>query len=394
MSKIIVVGSGIVGLATAHRLSTQGHSVTVLEKEADIALHQTGRNSGVIHSGVYYTPGSAKATMCREGARSMKEFAAANDVAFRVTGKLIVATNRSHLPGLQKLAERAKANGVAATSMTPEQAREIEPAVSSVGALHIEATGIVDYVGICRALVSKLTANRGEIRFNEAFVSAENRGAEIVVTTSKDSMAADYLINCAGLYSDRVAAASGISPDVRIVPFRGEYFELAPERSDLVQGLIYPVPDPRFPFLGVHLTKMIDGSVHAGPNAVLAFAREGYRWRDVNLDELVSSLAWPGLWHLGARNVVPGAKEMLRSASRALFAKSLAELVPGIRAGDLVPAPAGVRAQAINRNGTLVDDFHIQKGLRQLHVLNAPSPAATCALEIAAHIASELDLTL
>lgn len=390
MSRVVVVGSGIVGLAVAARLVECGDEVVVLEKESDLAQHQTGRNSGVIHSGLYYKPGSFKALMCQAGARSMKEFAEANDVAFDVPGKLVVATDQKQRPQLDLLSERAAANGVPARVVTCDEARDYEPNVNCVAALRVETTGIIDYTGVCRVLARNITDGGGSIRFTEEFRSAKSVGEHVIVTTAGDQIEADYLVNCAGLYSDRVAAASGVTPDVRIVPFRGEYFELTPQKQNLVRGLIYPVPDPRFPFLGVHLTRMIDGSVHAGPNAVLALAREGYRWRDINPGELAGSLAWPGLWRLGAKNVVPGAQEMLRSASRALFARSLARLVPGIGKADLVPAKAGVRAQALNRDGSLVDDFYIQKAQRQVHVLNAPSPAATCALEIAKSIVSDV----
>lgn len=390
MSRIVVVGSGIVGLAVARQLAQAGDDVTVLEKESDLAQHQTGRNSGVIHSGLYYKPGSAKALMCRAGAESMKQFAAANGVAHEITGKLVIAVNDGQRAQLSVLADRAKANGVPARLVTTEEAREYEPHVSCVAALRVESTGIVDYAGVCRALARQITEAGGTIRFGEEFQSASEKSDHIEVSTSNEMISADFLVNCAGLHSDRVAAASGVKPGVRIVPFRGEYFELAENKRDLVKGLIYPVPDPKFPFLGVHLTRMVDGSIHAGPNAVLALAREGYRWRDINPAELAGSLAWPGLWRLGVKNVVPGAKEVLRSASASLFAKSLAALVPGIERRDLVPAKAGVRAQALKRDGSLVDDFFIQRSSRQVHVLNAPSPAATCALEIANDIVANL----
>jgi L-2-hydroxyglutarate oxidase len=390
VTTVVVVGSGIVGLALARELALHGDDVIVLEKESDLAMHQTGRNSGVIHSGLYYKPGSAKALMCTRGAQSIKDYAEEKSVSYEVTGKLVVATHASQVPQLDILTERAAANGVRARRVSAEEAREFEPHVTAVEALRVEPTGIIDYVGICRALADDIREAGGVIRFNEGFVSAREDASGVVVTTDHDELRADVLVNCAGLHSDRVARASGFTPDVRIVPFRGEYFELRPERSDLVRGLIYPVPDPRFPFLGVHLTKMIDGSVHAGPNAVLALAREGYRWRDINVRDLAESLRWPGLWRLGAANVVPGVKEVVRSASRALFARSLAELVDGITAADLVPAKAGVRAQALNRNGSLVDDFSIQRSSRQIHVLNAPSPAATASLEIGRSIAEQV----
>lgn len=390
MSKIVIVGSGVVGLAVAQRLSARGDDVIVLEKESGVALHQTGRNSGVIHSGLYYAPGSFKATMCLAGAASMKQFARDNNIAFEETGKLVIATRDEELPQLDMLEKRGQANGVPVRRISAAEALEFEPNVKTVGALHVASTGIIDYTGVSKALASQVVDNGGTMAFNEAFVSSRVVSDGIIVTTSRGEHHADMLINCAGLYSDRVAHASGIDPLVRIVPFRGEYFELRPEKSSLVRGLIYPVPDPRFPFLGVHLTKMTDGSVHAGPNAVLALAREGYRWRDINPSELALSMAWPGLWKLGAKNAVPAVKEMARSASRQLFARSLSALVPGITASDLIPAKAGVRAQALNRDGSMVDDFFIQRGERQLHILNSPSPAATAALEIARHIESQI----
>lgn len=389
--RVVVVGSGIVGLAVAQALALRGDEVVVLEKEDQLAEHQTGRNSGVIHSGLYYAPGSAKARMCAAGARSMADLARERGVAVEITGKLVVAVDETELPALRRLEERAAANGVPATMVGPDRACEVEPAVACVAALHVTSTGIVDYVGVCEALADDVRTHGGEIRFSEAFVAARARGAGVEVLTERGRLTADALVTCAGLHSDRVAAASGVVPQARIVPFRGEYFELVPELEHLVRGLVYPVPDPRFPFLGVHLTRMIHGGVHAGPNAVMALAREGYTWRDVDVRDLAESLAWPGLWRMGARNVVPGAHELARSMSRSLFARSLARLVPGIRPEDLVPAPAGVRAQALRRDGSMVDDFLVQAAPRQVHVLNAPSPAATCALEIARHIVGELD---
>lgn len=390
VTRVVVVGSGIVGLAIARELAMHGDEVIILEKESDLAMHQTGRNSGVIHSGLYYKPGSAKATMCTRGAQSMRDYAEQKSVAFQITGKLVVATAESQLSQLDLLTERAAANGVPARRVSADEAKEFEPHVTAVAALRVETTGIIDYVGVCRAIADDIREAGGTIRFNEAFVSAREDDQGVVVTTDRDELRADVLVNCAGLHSDRVARASGFTPSVRIVPFRGEYFELRPERAHLVRGLIYPVPDPRFPFLGVHLTKMIDGSVHAGPNAVLALAREGYRWRDINVRDLAESLRWPGLWRLGVANIAPGAKEAVRSASRTLFARSLSELVDGITADDLVPAKAGVRAQALNRDGSLVDDFSIQRSSRQIHVLNAPSPAATAAFEIAKTMSAQI----
>ncbi len=409
MSTIGVVGGGIVGLATGRALARSGHEVILIEKEPALAQHQTGRNSGVVHAGLYYAPGSLKARMAVAGSASMYAYAREKGIAHDNCGKLVVACNESELPGLATLAERAAANGVPATMLTPEQAREHEPYVRCIQALHVQTTGIIDYPGVCRALADDLVAAGGELRLGVAFEGAESvggipdgggagvggsgaggRAAGVRVATSAGELRVDALVACAGLYADRVATASGLTPEARIVPFRGEYFELAPEKHYLVRGLIYPVPDPRFPFLGVHLTRMVRGGVHAGPNAVLALRREGYTWRDVDLAELRESLVWPGLWQLAKRNVVPGAREVARSLSRRQFAASLSRLVPGIEAEDLHPAPSGVRAQALRRDGSMVEDFLVQTHGRQVHVLNAPSPAATAALEIADHLADQV----
>ena len=398
MAHVVVVGSGIVGLATAARLAARGDRVTVLEKEPVLAAHQTGRNSGVIHSGLYYPPGSLKATLGTAGAASMKAFAAEHGVAVRTTGKLVVAVTDDELPRLTVLAERAVANGVPARLVSAAEAREYEPNVACVAALRVESTGIIDYPAVCRVLAEAVEAAGGEVLLGHALVSATSpaSAAEPVrVTVAHDGatheITADSVVVCGGLHADRLARACGVEPGARIVPFRGEYFELTPGAAALVKGLVYPVPDPRFPVLGVRLTTMGHGGVHAGPNAVWALAREGYRWRDVDVRDVASALSWPGLWRLGARNVVPGAREVARSMSRSLFASSLARLVPGIERDDLVPSPSGVRAQALAKDGRLVDDFHVVTGPRQVHVINAPSPAATAALEIAEHIVGVLD---
>ncbi|MBD7979407.1 MULTISPECIES: L-2-hydroxyglutarate oxidase [Oerskovia] len=397
MTRFIVVGAGIIGLATAARLAARGDEVTVLEKEADVAEHQTGRNSGVIHSGLYYPPGSLKATLGTAGARSMTEFAEEHGIAVETCGKLVVAVEEDEVARLAVLAERGRANGVPVREISAAEAREYEPHVVCRAALHVESTGIVDYRGVCRALADQVRAGGGEILFGRAFRGARTEGdrvrawVDVLDGGQREEIVADALVVCGGLHADRLARACGLEPEARIVPFRGEYFELAPQAAELVNGLIYPVPDPRFPFLGVHLTKMVGGGVHAGPNAVLALAREGYRWRDVSPADVADALTWPGLWRLGARNWVPGAREVARSMSRSLFASSLARLVPEIGRDDLTPSPAGVRAQALRRDGGLVDDFLIQTVPRQVHVLNAPSPAATASLEIAKHIERELD---
>lgn len=391
---VVVVGAGIVGLAVAARLAGDGHRVTVLEKEQAVAQHQTGRNSGVIHSGLYYTPGSLKARMSVAGQRSMTAFAREHGVGVEITGKLVVASTPDQVAGLHRLAERARANGVPAQLVGRSGAREREPHVACVDALWVESTGIVDYTGVCRALAAQVSAGQGEVRFGTRVVGAteiaDGVHLELERLGSASELRADAVVACAGLHADRVARACGLDPSARIVPFRGEYFELSETAAELVNGLVYPVPDPRFPFLGVHLTRMVGGGVHAGPNAVLALAREGYTWRDVDLRDTVDALTWPGLWRMGVRNAVPGAREVGRSLSRRAFAHSLAALVPAIVPDDLVPSPAGVRAQAVARDGRLVDDFLLQRTARQVHVLNAPSPAATCALEIADHVVGQL----
>ncbi|WP_309135276.1 L-2-hydroxyglutarate oxidase [Cellulomonas sp.] len=396
MPHVVVVGAGIVGLAVAARLGAQGHRVTVLEKEDEPARHQTGRNSGVVHSGLYYAPGSLKARTAVAGARSMTAFARERGVAVEVTGKLVVATSADQVPGLHRLAERAAANGVPAELVGAAGAREHEPHVAAVDALWVRTTGIVDYVGVCRALADDVRARGGELALGTQVVGASESPEAVHVRLSgpagERELRADRLVACAGLHADRVARACGVVPRARIVPFRGEYHELAPRAAALVRGLVYPVPDPRFPFLGVHLTRMLAGGVHAGPNAVLALAREGYRRRDVSPRDVVDALAWPGLWRMGARNLAPGFQEVVRSLSRRAFARSLAQLVPQIEEDDLRPSPAGVRAQAVERDGRLVDDFLVQRTARQVHVLNAPSPAATASLEIAAHVVDALAL--
>ncbi len=394
MTRVVVVGAGIVGLAVAARLAGRGDEVVVVDKEPDIALHQTGRNSGVIHSGLYYAPGSFKAAMSAAGARSMTAYARSRGIPVRTCGKLVVATEEHELPGLHRLAQRAEANGVDARLVTPAEARDYEPHVRCVGALRVESTGIVDYPGVCRALVEDIEAGGGRVRLGEAVVAIRTSGRRAHVRTDQADHESDAVVACAGLHADRLAQASGIDPEARIVPFRGEYFELAPGAAGLVRGLVYPVPDPRFPFLGVHLTRMIDGAVHAGPNAVLALAREGYTWSTVSTRDVVDAATWPGMWRLARRNVAPGAAEVLRSLSARAFARSLARLVPAITVADLRLAPAGVRAQAIRRDGTLVDDFLVKSAPRQVHVLNAPSPAATASFEIAHHVVRRLDAVL
>jgi (S)-2-hydroxyglutarate dehydrogenase len=391
-SHVIVAGAGIVGLATAYELTRRGHAVTVLDKESRIAQHQTGNNSGVIHSGLYYRPGSLKAKLGTAGASSIRRFAEENGVSVEICGKLVVATELSQVPALQELHRRGQANGVPCRMISSEKAKEYEPYVSAVAALRVESTGIIDFRGICAALQRHIEQAGGEICLGQRIVGIASRGDAVTVTTKITEFRADQFVNCAGLHSDRLARLAGLQPVVRIIPFRGEYYELTPEASHLVKGLIYPVPDPAFPFLGVHLTRMINGSVHAGPNAIFALAREGYTKLKINPRDIVDSLSWPGLWRLGKRYWRTGIEEAARSASKKRFLASLRELVPDLPDECLVPTHAGVRAQALHRDGRLVDDFYYERAHRQVHVLNAPSPAATASLEIARRIANELEV--
>jgi (S)-2-hydroxyglutarate dehydrogenase len=390
VSRVTVIGGGILGLAIAERMSRQGSAVTLLEKEDHVAVHQTGHNSGVIHAGPYYPPGSLKARLCTTGNRSMIAFAREHGIPFDVPGKLIVATSAKELPRLAVLHERALANGAVARLIDAAEARDYEPHVSSVGALRVETTGIVDYARVSRMLAELAVAHGAELLLGASVhdIRTTTRGVE--VAHSGGTVSSDLLINCAGLQSDRIAALAGLSPEIRIIPFRGEYYELVEARRSLVRGLIYPVPDPALPFLGVHLTRMLDGSVHAGPNAVLALAREGYGNRSFNLRDTASSLGYPGFLRLASRNIGTGAQEIMRSLSKRLFAASLARLVPAIGRDDIVRAGSGIRAQAIRPDGTLADDFIIQRAHRQVHILNAPSPAATSSLEIARYVVDQL----
>ncbi|MCD9199579.1 L-2-hydroxyglutarate oxidase [Aeromicrobium wangtongii] len=385
--RVVVVGGGIVGLAAAHELTLRGHQVTVLEKTEQWASHQTGHNSGVIHAGPYYKPGSLKATMCLAGNRSMTRFAQEHGIAHDICGKLIVATSADQIPRLQRLMSFAEANGTPARMVSASEAREYEPHVRAVQAMRVESTGIIDYTAVSVKLAELAELGGAELVLGAEVTAISQRAEGITVEHTKGRVEADLLVNCAGLHSDRVAALAGLDPEVRIIPFRGEYYELTAERSSLVNGLIYPVPDPDLPFLGVHLTRMIDGTVHAGPNAVLALAREGYSWRDRSWRDTRESVLYPGFARLAAHNLRTGTQEVLRSFSRRRFAASLAELVPEITKDDIVRSGSGVRAQAVRRDGSLADDFIIQKAPHQVHVLNAPSPAATSALEIAKHIA-------
>ncbi len=390
--RAIVVGGGIVGLAVAERLGSVDPDldVLVLEKEPRIALHQTGRNSGVVHSGLYYKPGSKKAQNCRAGKALLEEFCRVENVPFERCGKVVVATREDELPALAELERRGRANGVELEQIGPQRLRELEPHAAGIAALHVPESGIVDYTAVCERLAARIVARGGTVATGVRVLGlAEVHGStprQVLVRTSRGDEPADVAFNCSGLFSDRIARASGLPWRERIVPFRGEYFELVPAAHGLVKNLIYPTPDPRFPFLGVHFTRMVVGGVECGPNAVLALAREGYTWRDVSLRDTFDALTYPGFLRLAARHWRTGLGEVVRSLSRAAFVRALQRLVPDVRAEHLVPAPAGVRAQALDRKGSLVDDFVIEPHAAIVHVLNAPSPAATSALSIARHV--------
>ncbi|MEW2620097.1 L-2-hydroxyglutarate oxidase [Streptomyces sp. NPDC048106] len=383
---VLVVGGGIVGLSTAYAIgrAAPGTRVTVLEKEPGPARHQTGRNSGVVHSGIYYRPGSLKARYAVRGAAEMVKFCAEYGIEHAVTGKLIVATERAELPRLHALVQRGRENGIPVRELGPAQIAEYEPEVRGLAAIHVGTTGVCDYVGVARQLA---LASGADIRYGARVVRVDRRPERGVAvrTAAGDVVRGRVLVNCAGLYCDELARLTGDEPGVRIVPFRGEYYELA--RPELVRGLVYPVPDPAFPFLGVHLTRGVDGGVHIGPNAVPALAREGYGWHVVRPRELAGTAAWPGSWAIARRHWRYGAGELHRSLSKRAFLEAVRRLLPAAEADDLVPAPAGVRAQAVLRDGTLVDDFLIKEGPRAVHVLNAPSPAATASLPIGREVA-------
>ena len=386
---IVVIGGGIVGLSTAMHATRALPQLRLLlvEKEDSVARHQSGHNSGVIHSGIYYKPGSLKAKFCVEGAAAMVEFCRAHNLPHEVCGKVIVATNEAEIPRLKVLWERGQANGLAGVRMLQkEQLREIEPHCSGVLGVLVPSTGITDYAGVSRKY-SEIVAAQGGTVSTGTEVRRVRRGTEMMVETTRGVFAARYVINCAGLHSDRVSRMAGQKPEVRIVPFRGEYYDLIPERTHLVRTLIYPVPDPKFPFLGVHFTRRIQGGVDAGPNAVLAFKREGYKRTDFNLKDLAGTLTYPGFWRMAGKYWRDGAGEFHRSLSKKAFVKALQQLVPEIVSSDLVADGSGVRAQAVRPDGSLVDDFQFVQADRMLHVWNVPSPAATASLPIGRHIA-------
>ncbi len=390
---VLVIGGGILGCATAMTLATGAPRARVIlvEKEDALAAHQTGHNSGVIHAGLYYKPGSLKAKTCAEGRSLLERFCEEHDVPFERCGKVVVATREEHLPRLEELERRGRANGLMGiTRLSAEALREHEPHAAGIAGLHVAETGIVDYRKVTEAYARVAKAAGADVILGARVISIVRDAGEVVVTTTRGEHRARALVNCAGLASDRIARLAGVDPGVRIVPFRGEYYELAEDRRGLVKNLIYPVPDPAFPFLGVHFTRRIGGEVEAGPNAVLAFAREGYKKTSFSMRDALEIAAFAGTWRLVARHWRTGVGEMWRSLSKAAFTEALRELVPELVATDIVPAGSGVRAQAMRASGDLVDDFHIVEAEGMVHLLNAPSPAATASLAIARTVAERV----
>ena len=385
--RAVVIGGGIVGLATALAMAERGLPPIVLEAEDRLAAHQTGHNSGVIHSGLYYKPGSAKARTCRAGLEAMYRFCAEEGVPNRRCGKLVVAVREEEMPRLATLEDRGRANGVTLRRLGPEEIREHEPEVAGIAGLWVEETGVVNYALVTEAMGKRLARLGGEVRTSHRVLAIRRMGETIFLETSRGELRTSRVVNCAGLQSDRVARLAGVEPGVRIVPFRGEYFVVRAERAGLVRGLIYPVPDPALPFLGVHFTRGIDDVVEAGPNAVLALKREGYTWGDVSLRDVMDWASFPGFWRMARSQWRSGAVEIARSLSRARFLESLRILLPALNDRDIERGGSGVRAQAVSQDGRLVDDFHIQTSPGMVHVLNAPSPAATASLAIGREVA-------
>lgn len=389
---IIIIGAGIVGLATAYNLSKTfpEFHITLLEKEDTLAFHQSGRNSGVLHSGIYYKPGSLKAKNCRAGKKSMEQFCTEQNIPFKICGKVIVATKEEELPALNDIFQRGQANGVQCELIGHSRLQEIEPYTAGIKAIHVPESGIVDYKKVCARFAEILQEKGHHIITGAKVISIQEGSEEVTAVSYVGDFQAQYLINCGGLHSDQVTKMTGMDSPAQIIPFRGEYFELKPEAEYLCRSLIYPVPDPKFPFLGVHFTLMIDGKVECGPNAVLAFAREGYNLTDFNLADLSETLRYPGFQKLASKYWRTGLGEMWRSASKRAFVRALQNLVPAIEAKHLVKAPAGIRAQAVFPDGSMVDDFTFQESKRIVNVVNAPSPAATSSLAVGKTIVDRL----
>lgn len=387
---VIVIGAGIVGLAIAHKLSESGVRVTVIDKESQVASHQSSRNSGVVHAGPYYRPGSLKAKLCSPGNTQMIEFAIEQGIPHKVTGKLIVATSAADEARLTLIAERAKQNQVDSELIGRSQILELEPHCGSHRALHVKKTAIISFGQVARRLADLTQAQGAELILESKVTAIYEDSLGVLVEHEKGASKAEFLINAAGLHSDKVAKLAGLKTKARIFPFKGEYFELNKESSGLVNGLIYPTPDPDMPFLGVHLTKMISGSVHAGPNAILALSREGYKRNSVDVRNAIQMLSYSGFYGFLSKNRRFALGELHRSLSKREFARDLAKLVPGLSTRDLVIAESGIRAQAVSSDGNLVDDFVFERKARQLHILNAPSPAASSSMAIAGHLIEQL----
>jgi len=393
----IIIGGGIVGLATALKLKEKrpGLKVIVLEKESEVAEHQTGNNSGVIHSGIYYKPGSLKSTNCLRGYHLLIDFCSTNSIPFELCGKVIVATSNEELQPLENIYRRGLANGLEGIKrLKKEELKEHEPHVAGIAGIFVPQTGIVDYRLVAQKYAELLRASGVDVRTNCKALKIQKKGSKQIVETSQGSFEANLVITCGGLHSDRLARMTSDKVNVKIVPFRGEYYKLTPEKEYLVKNLIYPVPDPNFPFLGVHFTRMAKGGVEAGPNAVLAFRREGYKKSDIHLGELAETLAWPGFQKVAFKYWKTGLGEMYRSFSKAAFTKALQKLIPEIQESDLAPGGAGVRAQACDRTGGLVDDFMFFESEGSIHVVNAPSPAATSSLAIGETVAGMAEARL
>ena len=386
---VVVVGGGIIGLATSMKLTQDfpNLKVAVLEKEKEVAQHQTGHNSGVIHAGIYYAPGSQKANFCSTGGKLLRDFCEEYGIAYDMCGKLIVATDDSEIPQLEELFKRGTENGAEGLRMVDrEEIKDIEPYSAGVKAILSPNTGIIDYFEVSQAYATRMRENGGDLLTNVEVISMENRDNLVYINTTSGTVAAKYVLNCAGLYADTVARMMGVDVGVKIVPFRGEYFSIIPEKEHMVKGLIYPVPNPSMPFLGVHFTRRINGSVEAGPNAVLAFAREGYKKTDVNLKDTLGTLSYSGFWKMSAKYWKVGMHEQYRSLVKGVFVKSLQKLMPEITGDDLGDPGAGVRAQVIDSNGGLLQDFAIEASANAIHVLSAPSPGATSSLTISEYI--------
>ncbi|AIC94179.1 L-2-hydroxyglutarate oxidase [Shouchella lehensis] len=388
-----IIGGGIVGLSVAYTLQQKQPEarIQIIEKEREVACHQTGNNSGVIHSGIYYKPGSFKARFAKAGSESMRKFCLEHNLAIDICGKVIVATEEKELEQLHTLYQRGLDNGLHVELLSKQELVEIEPHVNGIAGIRVPTAGIVNYKQVSETLAALFMQKGGTLTLSEEVRSIEERHDHVSISTDKKTYSTQFVINCAGLHSDRIANLAGYHLDMKIIPFRGEYYKLKPEKRYLVNHLIYPVPDPNFPFLGVHYTRMTNGEIDAGPNAVLSFKREGYKKTDLNVRDLAETLGYRGFWKIASKYMQKGMEEMHRSYSKKVFVKSLQKLIPAVREDDLIPASSGVRAQGLTVNGELVDDFHIVTGKRSLHICNAPSPAATAALEIGKEVGERME---